>query len=434
LIAILEQLLSLRKTLFILFITTVALRIPVMFVKGDKVLEHEFNVLVHNLRAGNGYSFFTIDNSRQISQNITIDPVKALPTATIPPVYPLFLTVMYAVIGDTVQTIQWIEIVQVVLSGLCCIMVYQIVRMKFSEYTALVSSVLFALFPILVYLPGQISSANLYIFLNCLLLYCLFRGEQKRTDLPFVFAGIVFGLLVLARAEAIAYFPFIIIWMIVVVKEHAWQRVLAFTIMAMVVMAPWVYRNYRVFNAFVPLTTQGGYNLWQGQNPDATGTRSQYTDPPFHVNARVEQEILSLPAAATYELTLQDIYMREAKQFIKSHPGRVIILGLRKCMFYWGYYWGINFTYPGGRSPLYWLPWFLILPFFVIGIVSSLRAPKKYSLFYVYFIVSTLIVMTFFVIPRYRLFILPLVFPFAGGGCIAAWKKLHVCLTNKDTV
>ncbi|MBN2619762.1 glycosyltransferase family 39 protein [candidate division WOR-3 bacterium] len=424
---------SSRNLLVVIFLITICIRIPVVVLSGDKVLEHEFNVLVHNLRAGNGYSFFTIDHSRQISQNITIDPVKALPTATIPPVYPLFLTVMYAVIGDTVHTIQWIEIVQVVLSGLCCLFVYQIVRMKFSEPTALVSSVLFALYPILVYLPGQISSANPYIFLNCLLLYCLFRGEQKRTVLPFVFSGIVFGLLVLARAEAIAYIPFIVLWMIIVVKEHAGQRILAFTIMAMVVMAPWVYRNYRVFNAFVPLTTQGGYNLWQGQNPDATGTRSQYTDPPFHVSAEVEQEILALPATDQYELTLQDIYMREAKQFIKNNPGRVITLGLRKCMFYWGYYWGIDFTYPGGRSFLYWLPWFLILPFFIIGIVSSLRTAKRYSLFYIYFIVSTLIVMTFFVIPRYRLFILPLIFPFAVVGCIAVWRRVHVFLTNKNT-
>lgn|GEM_PF-2524419 len=405
-----------RNLLTALFILTILIRIPVVFLSGDKVLEHEFNVLVYNMRAGNGYTFFVVDQDSMISQNITFDPIQTMPTATIPPLYPLFLAAMYEIAGDTVRTVQWIEIVQVMLSGVICILLYSIVRIKFNQQIALISGLLFAIFPVLVYLPGQISAANIYIFLNCLLLYCLFRGEQKHHTLSFLIAGMVFGLLVLSRAQTIIYLPFILFWIGFIVKKHVWQRVLSFMILTMVVLAPWVYRNYRVFNTFVPLTTQGGYNLWQGQNPDASGTRSQYTDPPFHIRAEVEEEIKSLPATYAYELALQDIYMREAVAFIKNDPGRVVILGLRKCVFYWGHYWGINFTYPGAQSPLYWLPWFIMLPFFLTGLVQSFRARKKYFLFYIYFIVATLTVMTFFVIPRYRLFILPLVFPFASNG------------------
>ena len=136
-----------------------------------------------------------------------------------------------------------------------------------------------------------------------------------------------------------------------------------------------------------------------------------------------------MPVTDQYELALQDIYLREAVRFMKYNPDRVIIMGLRKTM----YYWGINFTYPGAQSPLYWLPWFIVFPFFIVGMVQSFRAPNRYFLFYVYFVISTLIIMTFFVIPRYRLFILPLVFPFAVSGCITVLQKITIFSSTYDT-
>ncbi len=36
-------------------------------------------------------------------------------------------------------------------------------------------------------------------------------------------------------------------------------------------IAPWTYRNYRVFDAFVPISTNGGVNFWMGNNPQSDG-------------------------------------------------------------------------------------------------------------------------------------------------------------------
>lgn len=41
---------------------------------------------------------------------------------------------------------------------------------------------------------------------------------------------------------------------------------------AAAVMMPWWVRNWLVFGQFVPLTSAGGYSLWIGNNPDATGS------------------------------------------------------------------------------------------------------------------------------------------------------------------
>lgn len=42
-------------------------------------------------------------------------------------------------------------------------------------------------------------------------------------------------------------------------------------------IAPWTYRNYRVFDTFVPISTNGGVNLWMGNNPSSAGA---YVSPP----------------------------------------------------------------------------------------------------------------------------------------------------------
>jgi len=47
--------------------------------------------------------------------------------------------------------------------------------------------------------------------------------------------------------------------------------------LALAVVAPWTYRNWRVFGAFVPISTNGGVNLWIGNNPNATGAYSYPT-------------------------------------------------------------------------------------------------------------------------------------------------------------
>jgi 4-amino-4-deoxy-L-arabinose transferase-like glycosyltransferase len=423
--------LSNRKLLTILFIITIGIRIPAIFLFRDKTLEHEFAVLVHNLRAGNGYSFFTVDNDGQITQDINIDPVYAIPTATIPPVYPLFLFAVYAVFGDSINTVLWIELLQVFLSGISCAIIYHLVSLTFKRKVALFSGILFAVYPMFIYLPGQISSANVYILINLALMYCLIKGKNAQETGLFYCAGILYGILLLSRTQTIVYLPFIVLWIFLYVREHMLHRVGVFLVMALIVLAPWMYRNYRVFNTLVPLTTQSGYNLWQGQNPDATGTRSQYTDPSFHIRSEVEQKILALTPNDKYEIALQNIYMHEAFTFIKENPGHVVVLGLKKCMFYWGYYWGVNFTYPGARSPLYWLPWFIVLPFFIIGLIYSFIEAKKYVLFFIYFIVSTAIIMVFFVIPRYRLFILPLVFPFAVSGMEFAFLHIRRLVTRR---
>ena len=43
-------------------------------------------------------------------------------------------------------------------------------------------------------------------------------------------------------------------------------------IVAIAILAPWTIRNYIVFDRFVPISTNGGFNFWRGNNDVTTGS------------------------------------------------------------------------------------------------------------------------------------------------------------------
>ncbi len=55
-------------------------------------------------------------------------------------------------------------------------------------------------------------------------------------------------------------------------------------------IAPWTYRNYKAFDAFVPISANSGTNLWMGNNPDTTGYYQDYPKYPELNEAQADRE------------------------------------------------------------------------------------------------------------------------------------------------
>jgi 4-amino-4-deoxy-L-arabinose transferase-like glycosyltransferase len=418
-----------RTSLLAIILLALILRIGTVVITGDRSLEYEFGILVHNMRTDNGYSWFCVDEDGTIDHQVDSSTHQPLPSAYVPPVYPLFLVSIYLLIGTSTFSIILIEIIQAFLGALACLLLYEIALSLFNRTVALVAVFVYAVYPTLVFMCGQISAVNFYVFLNILFLFILFKAKDTVKWPAFAAAGAVFSLLVLARTDVLILLPAVLIWLLIIVRTNRIRTIIVFTVASLLLVIAWTYRNYRVFGQPAPVSTSTGYNLWIGQNEHATGTRGEYTIPSFTESVEMWERIHALTPDRSYETKRNDLYMQEALSFMKRNPGKVLVLGLRKFMYYWGHYWGIVFMYPQANSPAYWLPWFVVLPFFIIGIVITFRNWKKYLLLYLYFGLSTLTVMVFFVIPRYRLFILPLVLLFAAHGivqCIKWFKRLRM--------
>lgn len=363
----------------------------------------EFGVIANYLISGKGYSYHSINDS-------------PLPSAYMPPGYPLLLAGVCYIFGVGFKSFVIIEILQAFIGAVICMLLYVIAHKKFSEKVAFYSALVLSFYPTFVYLSSQFSASNLYIFLNLVLVLLLFRGEESNNIITFLFAGIVLGMLILSRAQVLAYLPFIGIWIYFRTSKNRLKNISAFVLATLLVLTPWTLRNYHVFGRFVPLTTGGGYNLCRGHNEKAIETTQ-----PFRPPKELNEKIAKLPYTKDYEVRRDNIYRDEALTFIRENPiESFLLLPLKKFLDYWIYYLD---DYPGAKSFLYWFPWTLMLPFFIIGIVKTVNQFQKYSLFYLYFLLSTIIIMIFFVLPRYRMFITPFVIPFSVHGALELWKK-----------
>ena len=139
----------------------------------------------------------------------------------------------------------------------------------------------------------------------------------------------------------------------------------------LLVLAPWAYRNYKIWGEPVWTTTHGGYTLYLANN-------SVYYDdvlngPPGAVwtgeNQRrwfqdVNREVAGLPAPQA-----DRAFARSAWTFIFEHPGAFVRASLSRL----GRFWGIApaaSVYPG---PLRWLTIVWTVPFWValgMGLMS----------------------------------------------------------------
>ena len=163
-------------------------------------------------------------------------------------------------------------------------------------------------------------------------------------------------------------------------------------------VSPWTVRNYSVHGKFIPVSTNGGVNLWIGNNPNATG---DWIDPSDY----------RTPAASTeYEIDRE--YYNEALRYISSNPGRAIVLALKKFIILWNPY------------PHYFdqIPFWIIIFFAIIGLAVTWRQKNSYLFISIIFYYS-LFACVFFANQRFHIPLQYLLTVFTASGLI--WVETH---------
>ena len=94
------------------------------------------------------------------------------------------------------------------------------------------------------------------------------------------------------------------------------------------VFAPWPLRNARVLHAFIPLRTNFGYELWQGNHPGATGVFDARLEP-------LQNKREYADYAAKGEVAYMDNKSTQAKTYIRAQPGRFIRLSAERVVRFW---------------------------------------------------------------------------------------------------
>jgi 4-amino-4-deoxy-L-arabinose transferase-like glycosyltransferase len=365
----------------------------------------EYGTISRNILAGHGYAYYEVQG-------------QPMPSAFMPPAYGYFLALMFRVFGDgTASSFITSQLIHVAMGVLLVYVLYRIARLHWSEGVARASAAAAALYPPFVYMPTEMANINFYLATNAGVFWFLaryLREEPRRRYL--VAAGLLLGVLMLFRAEALAL-VFLLGAGIAWKGRHAWRGALAFALVALAGLVPWTLRNYAVFHRFIPTTTAMPMVLWYGHNPQANGTQRtgapefKVFEPPPEMRVKMDK----VAPGSDYEVRLHQIYLDEALDYIRRHPREE--LGLLGKKFF--YYWTFDMHHPKARQPEYWVPALLLVALFWAGVgIERRRVFSELYLFAVYILFSMSLALVFHALPRYRMFVEPLMLPFVVQGLL----------------
>ena len=229
-------------------------------------------------------------------------------TAWRPPLYPLLLGGVYALTGPKLGAAQVLNVGL----GVGVVVLAALVARRLAGWRAgVVAGALTAIYPPLVFNDGVPLSEPLGLAL--LLVTVLLLGD-RRTAL----AGVTSGLLMLTRPSAQFFTAAIAAW---IVWRFGWKKAVVYSVVATVVVAPWLIRNWVRMDSPV-LVTSNGFNLYAAYSPEARA-RQQFVDAVF------DRRLAGIRAGITNEAKLDSVLRRRALHSMADDPAQVARVGVR---------------------------------------------------------------------------------------------------------
>ena len=360
-------------------------RIPTIFVLGDTALENEWKILVSNLVEHGTLSFRSFDNF-------------LLPNLFMPPLYSYYLYFFSFFNLDDSRYVLTILLSQVFLSTISVIIFYKLNKFFFSQKISFYSSLLFSFFPLHVYACGQISSIILQTFFIILFFYLFFLFIKKSNFWFIFYLSISSGLLILLRGEFILIFILSLVYLFLFFKISL-KKILMILLITLITISPYLIRNVVTFETFT-ITKSIGYNLWKGNNPNSKVEGSTY------INPVLQKRINEVKKDKFYTINLDNIFLDQAIKNLKEDPYKYLILFFNKIISF--LFIDINSSQPNYYNPLHYLFVLALGITSILGIILSNKKSLMFNYLILVFFANIIIFSCFFILPRYKLIIIPL--------------------------
>jgi hypothetical protein len=190
-------------------------------------------------------------------------------TAYRPPLYPLILSVPLRVLPGWVS----VAVVNLVCSLLIVSLVWILARESWNQLWSTLATGIVVCDPLLL-INATLPMTEL-LFTTLVLAVIVLSVRPRFTFTHRIALGILFGLAALCRPTIWAFGVIAgIVWCFRQWRESSGatflqdilKRALPVAICTLLMVSPWVIRNYFVFDAFIPMTTHGGYTLLLANN------------------------------------------------------------------------------------------------------------------------------------------------------------------------
>jgi len=420
-----------RLSISIICLLALAVRLGAVFYLGvpDPAESSESGQVAARLTSGQGYTF-------DFYGYRTANPLQSF----IPPLYTLFVAFFLRFTSESGVAL---VVAQTFLSSLTCVLIYHIAKRLSGRALGALSGLATALYPVFIIQAARAFSLTVHSFFLALLLWLLLGLLQRSPFITWVATGVVVGLNALGRSLMLGVLVGIVGWLWLNRKMiPEWQRATAVIVLfTLLTLLPWTLRNYYLHGQLVLISTNGGFTFWNGNNTFTTGNAFDvYVGKArAYVGTEVdeaagEKDIIDLrPYPLPHEVApdvqrLSEVELDRALyqagwRFIQDNPRQWLALLKTKLLSFWWFRphigesradlgeYGLVYD-PRWITP-YKILYVAIFPFFLGGLVFSLRRWKTYALFYFLFAYLTIIYLAFNVMTRYRWEIEPYILLFA---------------------
>jgi hypothetical protein len=327
-----------------------------------------------------------------------------------PPLYLYFVGVPFALFG----TLEAVKYAQCFAGALLVPALGLIGRRAFGDRAALLAAAMAAFYPELIWFASHFWAETVFTVLLWWAMERLLAADARGSTAVAAASGLLWGLSILTRETVLYFLPVAGLWL-------AWRRVggarrAAWLLaVAVLVMLPWTLRNWIVFHAFVPVSTSGALNLWQG---NTRLSRQEVYEEYWAVHGRIQKYEHARRRAIEAILERQPLWIfeklrDEVPAFWAAHGQPIVHLER-------GAYGAVPRARAYAAVAVVLLPYLAVLVLFVAGIATLPRgrAPFLVLAFLVFYLLLHVAAHGY---PRYRLPAMPAVFLVAAHG-LAAWR------------
>ncbi len=191
------------------------------------------------------------------------------------PLYVYYLAGIYKLFGVSLWAVRLFSIIPGLLS---IFITYATGKKIYNQQVGLVAGFLHALFPIIYYFESELLLDSFFTLLLQIAIY-FFIKWWKDNSVNYIFiSGLFFGLASITRPTALVIALFII-GLLLVMQKFKFKSVVLFTIGMLLCIAPVFIRNIVIADDPVLIASQGGINLYIGNNDAADGVSAVLPNP-----------------------------------------------------------------------------------------------------------------------------------------------------------
>jgi len=391
----------------------------------------QYDMLARSLASGKGFRWYAYNDLKILEpyvdfdlSSLEYDSEKGVLTSFRAPFYPIFLALIYSLIGAGVERFFVVRLVQAGLNALIAPLTYHVSQRLFpsSEHASITAAWVVACYPLLIIYPIGLATENLFFLFVLSSFYFLLLSSAEPTTKHFFLAGLFLALSSLTRSVILPFAGLATAWSWIIIKQRRGAIVMTLTMLVMIV--PWVMRNSLLHNKLTGIESSMGYNLYLGYHPDSDGS---FTFGP------------SLDLIAILDDAERDrLGTEKALKFIRTEPDRFLPLALNRLGFFFGlekraliYLYSNNLLGYIPKSILLTIASILLLPFVVVSTSAALGlalARRRPGTILLYSLLFLCVLPHIFILSedRFHLAILPYLAILASQAWTGGWRGILI--------